>query len=1599
MNDETRSEGARRRRRLRTRLARGIVYSALTLVVLLGAGWWWLETDAAAERLRVWVQERASRSLERPVTISSLEIDVFPFHLSLDGLRVGGEPGADAPFLTVEQTDVEVWPWTLANGRLEIAALELHRPTVHVDLGPDGSTNVPRLVRQDDGDGWHVDVRRLEVDDGTVVLNHRPTSVDAVLADLAATMRPTASGGRAGSLRFAGGTLAVDADGRSAQLHPVDLRLRFEMDPEEVHLDDLVLQLGASRVRGSGTVQRWAAAHLELRGSIELTEVERLVQLPGPTGNSGHLEIEGTFDYDGVGPRLQGTLTGDDAAVAGVELTDLVGRLEIGADRVRVDEVDVGVFGGRVRGSVGLELGAASRSWLLSYSAVGVDLARMTAWEGLPGIRLAGVGDATGELRWDGPFRETVDGEGEIDLRVPPRSLAEVFPATGPPPVSPAPTGEEPPAQASSTVGQAGTPRAVPSLPLPLSASASYGLQDGVLTVESSRARLPGTEVRLQGHVDLDGRIDGAVRVESGDLRMLDRFFNQVRRFRGEQPTPRPLGLRGAGRLDVQVGGQLRRPDLEGTMVARGLEISGDPVGDLEGRLQLAGNALRIEDLEVRRGAGSARGRATFRVGAVSAGEDDYRVDATLERYPLELDLSRTDVRFAIHGPADGEIRLSGDYGRPPVGRVEAAARAVELNGVGPFQARLQVRLTEPVWYAERVELEGKSGRIELTGYWSRSDDTISARLAAREVDAAVLGALLDRNLPVAGRLRAEARIRGRSVRPDATLRTWWQAAHFRGVPVGDVGAAVRLSDGRAALSLVGGPAGGPSPEPPAPPQVLGSGAPPPLPGSPAAGWVAAAAVPLETDEPVLRFRAAGSARWAPALLQARGTELPEDLRVEGVVDAFGSLPLDDWRAGRIRATVANLQLELGEIDLQAPPPMIVELRDGILELEVPTLLSPDGSFSANATLDVRQRRWIEATASGHLEMEVLRLLWPGLATGGHLNGRLQASGSLDDTVLEGRIELMEIAVEHPSWPYPVREVTGAVRLTGDGMELVDVRGLSADQEFNVSGVLPLGALAGDPGDAPVELELEVAELPLDPAFERSAAVSSVLSGGAVSLRARISGRGLDWRAYAGTVALNGLQVRVVDLPVRLSEESELQLRDGTLELPSSLRFTGPGTDLGVAGTVALSPFSLDLETDGILNLDPLNALVEEWGIAGRADVDLHLQGRPPDLAYRGTVEVRSGLVSPPPLGQPVEDIEAVLELEDRDVRVAEFRGRLGGGAVVASGSLQLRDSVPRSFNLALSVEDALLRLEPEVRLTVAADLMHEGTGERSVLSGSIFVDQGEYTRRWEPGDPLLEVLEQQGGGDSPFLQSVNLDMTVDAPRDLRVENNIADLQLQADLEIRGTLADPVLLGRAAVVEGDVTWQDNTFRILQGTVEFQNPVRTEPTFDVRAETNIREYLVTLTLSGSLESQIQLDYSSSPPLSDLEFWRLLALGQTPQTDGTGQGDTNLGNVGLQASNFLTAQYLNEVTRGAQRVFGVDRFRIEPTIFGSSADPTARVTVGEQVTRNLLVNYSTVLGQGDEQLITVEYQLTRGIRVIGTREEDGSFGLDFHFDHRF
>jgi translocation and assembly module TamB len=68
-------------------------------------------------------------------------------------------------------------------------------------------------------------------------------------------------------------------------------------------------------------------------------------------------------------------------------------------------------------------------------------------------------------------------------------------------------------------------------------------------------------------------------------------------------------------------------------------------------------------------------------------------------------------------------------------------------------------------------------------------------------------------------------------------------------------------------------------------------------------------------------------------------------------------------------------------------------------------------------------------------------------------------------------------------------------------------------------------------------------------------------------------------------------------------------------------------------------------------------------------------------------------------------------------------------------------------------------------------------------------------------------------------------------------------------------------------------------------------------------------------------------------------------------------------------------------------------------GASQNAAARVTVQQQVTRNLTVTYVSNVGSTQQQVIQVEYNVSRNVSIVALRDYNGTFGIDLKIKKRF
>jgi translocation and assembly module TamB len=218
---------------------------------------------------------------------------------------------------------------------------------------------------------------------------------------------------------------------------------------------------------------------------------------------------------------------------------------------------------------------------------------------------------------------------------------------------------------------------------------------------------------------------------------------------------------------------------------------------------------------------------------------------------------------------------------------------------------------------------------------------------------------------------------------------------------------------------------------------------------------------------------------------------------------------------------------------------------------------------------------------------------------------------------------------------------------------------------------------------------------------------------------------------------------------------------------------------------------------------------------------------------------------------------------------------------------------------------------------------------------------------------------------------------------------------------LQGTPYNPVLLGRINITEGGINFFGTKFTINQGSITFANPVRLEPVLNLDLETKVQGIDVILTVSGPV-NKLNVTPRSDPPLQYSEVVSLLTTGSVPSSAPTlsTQQNTPTQNFSqLGASALLGQVVANPVSGRLQRFFGVSNVKINPQFTGVENNPQARLTVEQQVTRNITFTYITNLASSNQQIVRVEWALNKSWSLIALRDENGLFGIDFLYKKSF
>jgi translocation and assembly module TamB len=444
------------------------------------------------------------------------------------------------------------------------------------------------------------------------------------------------------------------------------------------------------------------------------------------------------------------------------------------------------------------------------------------------------------------------------------------------------------------------------------------------------------------------------------------------------------------------------------------------------------------------------------------------------------------------------------------------------------------------------------------------------------------------------------------------------------------------------------------------------------------------------------------------------------------------------------------------------------------------------------------------------------------------------------------------------------------------------------------------------------------------------------------------------------------------------------EYRDGSLALEDA-QLRGTGTELALRGTLPVrTGGSLDASARGTVDLRILELLDPQTDSAGQVRLDVTAKGgiSRPDL--QGSVEIINGVLQSPKVPIGVEALNGELALRNNRIDIVRLTGESAGGTISATGSVAREEQT--QFNVRINTDGVRLRYPEGVRALLASELSLTGGMESAFLRGRVVIQRLSFTDEFD----LADFADQFRGESAPaspqsFSGRLRLDVAVNSAEALQLESAKISVQGSSNLRLRGTLAKPVILGRATLTGGELFFLGNRYEILNGVIDFANAVRTEPVVNLAVTTTVDQYNLNMTFSGPI-NRLRTTYTSSPPLPPVDIINLLAFGKTTEEGNTGRSPS------MGAQSILAQGLSSQVSSRVERLVGISHLSIDPGIGKEQGNPGARVVVQQRATRKLLFTFGFDLTQTQSEIVQVEYQVSRGWSVSALRDENGSYAVD-------
>ena len=484
-----------------------------------------------------------------------------------------------------------------------------------------------------------------------------------------------------------------------------------------------------------------------------------------------------------------------------------------------------------------------------------------------------------------------------------------------------------------------------------------------------------------------------------------------------------------------------------------------------------------------------------------------------------------------------------------------------------------------------------------------------------------------------------------------------------------------------------------------------------------------------------------------------------------------------------------------------------------------------------------------------------------------------------------------------------------------------------------------------------------------------------------------------------GTVQIDTMKLFVEQKPIENIEAIIADLEGGEIHV-QSCELTVAGQNLNLQGSMPLdfesAAMDLSASSSEIQLSDIAYLLPKDPAISGVLKFSLHVGGRPEALDIDGQLTLANGRYDFNNVR--IDSVNSYFKFKNGVITSERFSGKMNKGRFAIEGFADLSRGLLDTVSLVIEVDRVDYANKEFGRVVSSADLQVSVKRDSMWVSGEVVINEAVYDKamRLQTIIGLLTKANRPAPQQPEISRRIYCNVGITVPDSVKIANNVANLAVKADLQLKGYLAHLNVYGTiAALNEGTIQYLGKKFKIVNAVIQFDDPYKIDPVIDLTATSTIAaaddDYEIYLLLDGTATTW-HLELNSNPPLPEQDIVSLLLIGQ--RRPGAVGGMAKELDLKGKVKDYALDMVRHNIEKTTEEFLGLDEF----TLTGDLSDPTKmRIGIEKSIAAGFRLHYSTGVESWELYQVGASYDLTDRISISTLYDQENrntSVDLEYH-----